>query len=107
MTTIDFAVDDTHVSLYNTIAGKETVTVNGKIVSERYSFFGTRHEFDVDGDTYEVITALQFWNIIGIKIQLRKNGKLIDEKSEGQSMIAMVVGTFITVLIIFFLFGIL
>lgn len=106
MTTIDFAVDDTHVTLYNSIAGKETITVNGKTVSEKHSFFGTRHEFDVDGDTYEVITALQFWNIIGIKIQLRKNGKLIDEKSEGQSMIAMVVGTFITVLIILFLFGI-
>ncbi|AXG73984.1 hypothetical protein DVK85_06895 [Flavobacterium arcticum] len=105
MTTIDFAVDDTHVTLYNSIAGKETITVNGKTVSEKHSFFGTRHEFTFEDDTYEVITAMQCWQTIGVKVQLRKNGKLIEEKTEGQSMLALLVGTLILVLLLQFLVG--
>ncbi|NDI99604.1 hypothetical protein GWA97_11005 [Flavobacterium sp. LaA7.5] len=106
MTTADFIIEDTNVTVYNTNLGKEIVVVNGKSVSEKYSVFGTRHEFIFENDTYEVLTSFLFWNVIGIKIQLRKNGKLVGEKTEGQSMIVMVVGIFIIVLILHFLFGI-
>lgn len=100
MTATDFTIDQTNITVYNSNTGKETITVNGKTVSEKYSFLGTRHEFTLEEDNYEVLTSLAFWKTIGVKIQLRKNGKLIDERVEGESTFHMVLGTIIMVLII-------
>ncbi|GGB84400.1 hypothetical protein GCM10007424_25540 [Flavobacterium suaedae] len=99
MTATDFTIDQTNITVYNSNTGKETITVNGKTVSEKYSLFGTRHEFSLEEDNYEVLTSFVFWKTIGVKIQLRKNGQLIDEHVEGESTIHMVVGIFIMVLI--------
>ena len=99
MTATDFTIDQTNITVYNSNTGKETITVNGKTVSEKYSLFGTRHEFSLEEDTYEVLTSFVFWKTIGLKIQIRKNGQLIDERVEGESTIHMVVGIFIMVLI--------
>ncbi|QEE48907.1 hypothetical protein FUA48_04740 [Flavobacterium alkalisoli] len=92
MTTLDFTVGEAAITFYNNDWGKETVTYNGKVVSEKTSVFGTRHEFTVDEDTYELITSLVINSTIGLKTQLRKNGRLQEEKTTGQSLLHLVIG---------------
>lgn len=104
MTTLDFTVNETSICFYNSITGKETITVNGEVVSEKRSFFGTRHEFFIEGDTYEVITSQVIGNIIGIKVQVLKNGELIAEQKDGQSILHIIIGSVVAALIVTFLF---
>ncbi len=39
---------DNKIELFNSFFGKETIKVNNSIVSEKYSFFGTTHHFNIN-----------------------------------------------------------
>ena len=64
------------IELFNTILGKETVKVNGKIVSEKRSLKGTEHIFKINKNTYRLTTGM---NINGVVFSLYENDKPIIE----------------------------
>ena len=107
MTTTDFTTNSDSIVFYNSAMGKETIVVNGKKVSEKYSFFGTRHEFTIDDDNYEVVTSFIINSTIGVKAQLRKNGRLIEEKTNGESLLHTVIGLIAILFFVRLLFWIL
>ena len=73
-------LDETKIELFNTLLGKETVKVNGKIVSEKRSMTGTDHIFKINENgnenTYKLTTG---FNINGVGFSLYKNDKPIIE----------------------------
>ena len=79
MTTTDFTLNNTAITVYQN-GLKETITFNGKSVSPKNTLFGTRHEFVIENDNYEVITAFDYTSRWDNKVQFRKNGKLLEEK---------------------------
>lgn len=79
MTTTNFTLNDTSITVYQN-GLEETITYNGKSVSQKSALFGTRHEFVIENDNYEVITAFDYAGRWDNKVQFRKNGKLLEEK---------------------------
>ena len=72
------------IELHNSILGKETVYVNDREVSSKYSFWGTSHVFDVqegnDLIEYELITGLGMY---GVTVDLYREGYAVIESSSG------------------------
>ena len=62
------------IELFNTFLGKETVKVNGEIVSSKYSMAGTEHLFSINEkegkSDYKLNTGVGFRGVI---IDLYKN----------------------------------
>lgn len=79
MTTTDFTLNDNAITVYQN-GLEETIAFNGKNVSQKNALFGTRHEFVIENDNYEVITAFDYAGRWDNKVQFRKNGKLLEEK---------------------------
>ena len=77
-TTIHLA--ENKIELFTSLLGKETVKVNGEIVSEKSSITGTEHVFKIrENDienTYKLITGS---NVNGIGFSLYKNENPIIE----------------------------
>jgi len=73
-------LDENKIELFNSLLGKETVKVNGKIVSEKRSMTGTDHIFKINENgnenTYKLTTG---FNINGVGFSLYKNDKPIIE----------------------------
>jgi len=69
---------ENRIEIYNSILGKETIKVNGKTVSEKYSIFGTEHKFKVieNGNEMNCKIVLGF-SINGIVFDLYKDDKPI------------------------------
>ncbi len=73
-------LDENKIELFNTLLGKETVKVNGEIVSEKRSITGSEHIFKINKNgnenTYKLTTG---FNINGVGFSLYKNDKPIIE----------------------------
>lgn len=65
---------ETSIELYNSFWGRETVKVNGELVSSKYSFSGMEHIFFVNESggeaTYKLKTGL---GLFGMYFNLYKN----------------------------------
>ncbi|MEX0724185.1 MAG: hypothetical protein WD053_09910 [Gracilimonas sp.] len=94
------------IELFNSLLGKETVKVNGEIVSSRYSFFGAEHTFTVNEDGRDVDCSVKFgFGMNGIVFDLYKGGTPIieSEKSGCMGMLMM----FVMIMIVFVLLSLL
>ena len=77
-----FKVEDTFIEFHNNWLGVETVIINGQIVSKKSSIAGISHQFTVleNGHTnHYVLTTKLDSTGFGVLIDLRQNGKLIQE----------------------------
>lgn len=89
------------IELFNSIIGKETVKVNGDIVSSKFSFAGTEHIFSIkeEGEGEEskmkLVTGFGF---NGVVIDLYKNEKPIIESPKSGCL-----GVFVIVVLVVFL----
>jgi len=63
-------LEDNTIEIHNSLLGKETIRVNGEIVSQHYSFFGANHLFDITENGNEVACK--------INIKLSINGVVFD-----------------------------
>ena len=94
----DFEINGNSIEFHNSIVGKETVFVNGKVTSRKFSIFGTKHKFDLDRKQYELKSRLQPLIGIRVKLELMENGKLIETKlvnNAKQSIIWLATGLFL------------
>ncbi len=66
---------DNKIEVHNSFLGKETIRVNGELVSSKYSITGTEHEFGMDEATgrsnCKIVTG---FGLSGIVLDFYKNG---------------------------------
>ncbi|UMB52994.1 hypothetical protein MHL31_10500 [Lutibacter sp. A80] len=73
-------LDDNKIEVFNSFLGKETVKVNGEIVSEIYSIFGATHTFKIKENEQEVECKMVIgFGFSGVVVDLYKNEKPIIE----------------------------
>ncbi|MBO6587119.1 MAG: hypothetical protein JJ953_13500 [Gracilimonas sp.] len=88
---------DNKIELFNTLLGKETVKVNGEVVSSTYSMLGAEHTFTVREDGRDVECTIQFgFGMNGVVFDLYKEGTPIIESEQKGCM-----GMFIVFIIVF------
>jgi hypothetical protein len=81
MKLVTFWADGHKIELYNSLIGKETVKVDGRIVSSGYSILGMTHQFKLNlesGDTYRIKTSQGGFPSL-ITINLYRNDEAIVE----------------------------
>jgi hypothetical protein len=75
---------ETQIEFYNSFSGKETIKVNGEVVSSKKSLSGTDHLFDaVEGEKtvqYKLITGV---NLNGVAFDLYKDGHPVIQSLKG------------------------
>lgn len=85
-------LDENKIELFNSCLGKETVKVNGEVVSEKRSISGTEHVFKIEENgnenTYKLTTGL---NINGVSFSLYKNDKPVIEMPKSRYAFIIIV----------------
>ena len=76
-----FIIGETEIEFHNSWTGKETVTVNRQIVSEKSSVWGTHHVFSVleNGKSVNYVLTTKVNSSMQIFLDLKKNGEFIKE----------------------------
>ena len=73
-------LDDNKIEVFNSLLGKETVKVNGEIVSEKYSFAGATHVFNIKENEQEITCKLDIgYGFSGVVFDLYKGEQPIIE----------------------------
>ncbi|MRT92809.1 hypothetical protein [Ancylomarina sp. 16SWW S1-10-2] len=76
-------LDENKIELFNTLLGKETVKVNGKIVSEKSSITGTEHNFVINENGNEIACKLTTGlSMNGVVFSLYKKNKPVIEMAK-------------------------
>ncbi len=79
--------DGVHIEFFNSMwTGKETVKVDGEVVSAKHSFWGTSHYFQVIGPDdepidFELRSGMN--NSLGVAIDIIRNGAPLLESGGG------------------------
>ena len=73
---IKYKSGNTIIEFHNSLSGKETVTVNGEIVSQKSSIFGIDHHFKVieNGETVRYMLRTKIGGVTLVQIDLKRNG---------------------------------
>ena len=76
---IKYRSGNTIIEFVNSISGKETVKVNGQIVSTKSSIFGTQHHFKVveNGEPARYMLRTKIGGPTLVLIDLKRNGDYI------------------------------
>ena len=95
----EYNIESDKIEFFNSYFGKETVMVNGKKESEKFSITGTEHEFKINSTEFTIITEYKLFDDHKFNLHLEKNGKLIDlkyiELNKRYRLILIVIGLFI------------
>ncbi len=69
-------LEENTIEVYNTFLGKETIKVNNKIVSEKSSFFGADHNFNIYENGIKVDCRIELgFSFNGVVFNFHKNNK--------------------------------
>ena len=106
-TLVEFLDNENKIELKTSGWGAEEVYVNGVKKSDKYSFFGSLHEFKIGNDNYKLDTSLSFSKGIGVNVKLLKNDNLLDQTSSGKLLETMVCSALLILLAVYIIFKIL
>ena len=76
----EFNIESDKIEFFNSYFGIETVMINGKKVSEKFSLTGTEHKFKINSTDFSIITEYKLFDDHKFNLHLEKNEKLIDLK---------------------------
>ena len=76
----EYNIESDKIEFFNSYFGKETVLVNGKKTSEKFSITGTEHKFKINSTEFEITTEYKLFDDYKFNLHLEQNGKLIDVK---------------------------
>ena len=76
----EYNFESDRIEFYNSYLGIETVLVNGKKVSEKFSVTGTEHFFKVNSAEIILTTEYELFKERKFNLYLEKGGELIDLK---------------------------
>ena len=74
----EYNIESDKIEFFNSYFGIETVIVNGKKKSEKFSITGTEHKFKINSTEFVMITEYKLFDDNKFNLHLEKNGKLID-----------------------------
>ncbi len=74
----EFNIDSNKIEFLNSVLGFESVLVNGKKISNKFSITGIEHKFDMNSKTYILKSKAKLFAKDGINVQLSENGKSIE-----------------------------
>lgn len=77
----EYNIDNNKIEVYNSLLGKETILLNGNTISEKHSFWGSDHYFNINDDNYSIRPFISLNNITGIAFKIHKNGLPIQVKN--------------------------
>ena len=90
------------IEVLNSILGKETIMINGEIVSSKYSLFGTEHNFKLKNNDSNCRIVLGL-SRNGHTIDFYKDDKAIIESSKGGCLLFAFSGIFLGIFVWFFI----
>ncbi|WP_445722466.1 hypothetical protein [Flavobacterium sp.] len=95
----DFYTGSNKITFYNSHFGVETVTVNGKQVSKKFSFSGALHQFIIENKDFAIQSEYIFFGNREIKLVLFEGKQIIEVKKvavhKKQLLFWIVLGFFI------------
>ena len=76
----EYKIDSDKIEFSNSFIGKETVKVNGKKISEKFSITGTEHLFKVNSNEILLKTNYDLFKDRKFDLNLFREGQLIDSE---------------------------
>ncbi|MFT6842633.1 MAG: hypothetical protein ACJASR_001402 [Psychroserpens sp.] len=76
----EFNINSNKIEFLNSVFGIESVLLNGKIISKKFSFSGIKHKINLNSDDLTLESKYEQFNKREIKLELRKNGELVEKK---------------------------
>lgn len=74
----EFDINSNKIEFLNSVLGFETILINGKKISGKFSVTGIEHKFDLNSKNYTLKSKAKLFSKESINIQLHENGKIID-----------------------------
>ncbi|MDC1365303.1 hypothetical protein N8258_02665 [Algibacter sp.] len=95
----EYNMESNKIEFFNSFFGKETILVNGKKTSEKYSITGTYHFFKINSINILLKTDYKLFKDRKIELNLFQNRQLVDYKNieinKRYKLIVFAVGIFI------------
>lgn len=76
----EFNIDSNKIEFLNSVLGFESVLLNGKRISKKFSFSGIKHKIRLNSDDLTLESKYKQFDKNEIRIELRKNGELIEKQ---------------------------
>jgi len=76
----EYNIESNKIEFFNSFFGKETILVNGKKTSEKYSITGTYHFFKINSIEILLKTDYKLFKDRKVELNLFQNRQLIDYK---------------------------
>mgnify|MGYP003625120135 CR=1 FL=1 len=76
----EYNIESNKIEFFNSYFGKETILVNGKKTSEKFSITGAEHKFKINLTEFQITTEYKLFDDHKFNLHLEKDGKLIDLK---------------------------
>lgn len=106
----EFEMSGHRIEFWNSLFGQETIYLDGRKVSERYSFTGTKHFFPLANDLFLLQSEYRLFERPPLKLTLFRGSELVQTeyfKIPKQQRIRWILMSFLTMLIIAHLTGLL
>jgi len=93
----EFNIENHKIEFLNSILGIESVLLNGKIVSKKFSFSGIKHKLNLNSENFILKSKYKQFDKREIELELVKNGKTIEKQiiqaDKKQRIYWMLIGT--------------
>lgn len=98
----EFNIDKNKIEFLNSVFGFESVLLNGKQISKKFSFSGNTHNKNLNSQNVTLESEYKQFGKREIKLELKENGKVIETKiveaDKKQRIYWMAIGIFIGLL---------
>lgn len=96
---VTFFIEGIQIEYFNSLYGIESIKVNGRVVSKKFSILGAEHNFAIEGNDY---TFRCTSSLLGSYYDLYVNGKPIVESSKNGCLVILLISFAILLLADFF-----
>jgi hypothetical protein len=73
----EFNIDSYKIEYLNSLLGNERILVNNTEVSNKFSFFGTKHRFNLNSENFILSSSFKALGKRELDLKLEKNQKLV------------------------------
>ncbi|PQB06806.1 hypothetical protein BST83_06275 [Polaribacter filamentus] len=93
----EFNIENHKIEFMNSVFGIEKVLLDGKTVSEKFSFSGIKHKLNLNSENFILKSKYKQFDKREIELELVKNGKTIEKQTvqadKKQRIYWMLIGT--------------
>lgn len=76
----EFNIESNKIEFLNSAFGVESVLLNGKTISKKFSFSGIKHKINLNSNNLTLESKYKQFGKSEIKLELKNNNKLLEEK---------------------------